>query len=179
MEPAIISISEASLADINLIQEIGRKTFYDSFIAITPEAAMQEYLNSAFNFTQLTQELNDSNSKFYLVYFGENIAGYGKINFLKSPYGLPVMPNAMEIQRIYIDLPYQGIGAANQLMQLFFKEAKARSLHNIWLSTGSFNNKALHFYKKYGFNKIGNHEFWVGAELFDDVILHKELGITA
>lgn len=175
MEPGNINIREASIKDINLIQEIGRKTFHDSFIAITPEAAMQEYLNSAFNHEQLTQELNDSNSIFYLVYFSENIAGYGKINFDKSPYGLPEMPDVMEIQRIYIDLPFQGIGAAHQLMQLFFKEAKKRGLRNIWLSTGSFNNKALHFYAKYGFTKIGNHEFWVGDELFDDVILYKEI----
>lgn len=175
MEPGNIIIREASIIDINLIQEIGRKTFYDSFIAITPEAAMQVYLNQAFNLIQLAQELNDSNSKFYLVYFSENLAGYGKINFHKSPYDLPEMPDAMEIQRIYIDLPYQGIGAAHQLMQEFFREAKNRTLRNVWLSTGSFNNKALHFYKKYGFNKIGNHEFWVGEELFDDVILYMEM----
>ncbi len=175
MEPGNIIIREASITDINLIQEIGRKTFYDSFIAITPETAMQVYLNQAFNLSQLTQELNHSNSKFYLVYFGENLAGYGKINFHKSPYDLPEMSDVMEIQRIYIDPPYQGIGAAHQLMLVFFEEAKKRSLKNIWLSTGSFNNKALHFYKKYGFNKIGNHEFWVGEELFDDVILYKEI----
>lgn len=178
MEPSNISIREAGITDINLIQEIGRKTFYDSFIAITPESAMQEYLNLAFNITQLTLELNDSNSKFYLIYFGENLAGYGKINFHKSPYGLPAMPYVMEIQRIYIDTPFQGIGAAHQLMLVFFDEAKKRKLKNIWLSTGSFNNKALHFYTKYSFTKIGNHEFWVGAELFDDVILHKEIEIT-
>lgn len=60
-------------------------------------------------------------------------------------------------------------------MDVFFTEARHRELYNIWLSTGAFNNKALKFYEKYGFEKIANHDFPVGKAMFDDVILLKRM----
>ena len=162
--------------DIDALQQIGRSTFYESFIDITPEKDMQEYLATSFNIQTLLAEIKDPNSIFYFVERENRIVGYGKINFNKPPYGIPGLENCMEIQRIYITKAFHGSGAAQKLMDAFFNEAIRRKLYNIWLSTGAFNNKALKFYEKYGFEKIGNHSFPVGKVNFEDVILLKQTG---
>ncbi len=160
-----------SLSDMDVLQKVGKETFYDSFIDITPPDDMKAYLNSSFSSDVLQTELEDEQSKYYFLELGDVVVGYGKINFDKAPYGMMEIPHSMEIQRIYIKKEFQRMGAARKLMHVFFDEAKRRKCNSIWLSTGSFNNHALSFYKKYGFEKIGNHEFPVGGKIFEDVIL--------
>ncbi|MCX6188277.1 MAG: GNAT family N-acetyltransferase [Bacteroidetes bacterium] len=171
MDSKEFKIRRATMVDILALQKMAKATFYESFIDITPEADMQEYLEAAFSTEALLAELQDQDSIFYFIENGVQLMGYGKINFNKVPYGFSEMPNSMEIQRIYIKKEFQQCGAAGKLMHVFFEEARKRKLHNIWLSTGSLNNKALSFYSKYGFETIGHHEFPVGGEMFDDLIL--------
>jgi ribosomal protein S18 acetylase RimI-like enzyme len=176
MEPTVFNIVIATAEDIPDLERIGRSTFYESFIEITPEKDMLAYLDISFNPEVLKEELTDPSSVFYLVKTGGRIAGYGKINFDKPPYGMAEMEGCMEIQRIYIAKEFQGMGAARQLMDVFFEEAKKRKFKTTWLSTGAFNNKALNFYNKYGFRQVAHHSFPVGRVYFDDVILLKDEG---
>ncbi|WP_353148449.1 GNAT family N-acetyltransferase [Chryseobacterium sp.] len=38
---------------------------------------------------------------------------------------------------------------------------------HLWLSVWNSNERAVHFYEKYGFVKIGEHQFSIGKEVFD------------
>ena len=153
------------------LQKISRSTFYESFIDITPEKDMQEYIENSFNSKKLLEELKDRNSIFYFVEYHNGIIGYGKVNLNKSPYGMDEMHECMEIQRLYIVKEFQRLGVAQKLMQVFLEEAQNNELDKIWLSTGAFNNNALSFYLQFGFEKFANHIFPVGNALFEDVIL--------
>lgn len=175
MQETNLSIRILSVEDLSDLQAIARDTFYESFIEITKLEDMHEYLDSSFSSENLLKELNDPNSIFYFIELDEQLIGYGKINFDKPPYGIEAMQHCMEIQRIYIKKEYHGIGAAQKLMQVFLEEAKIHGLTNIWLSTGSFNNRALGFYRKYGFEIIAHHAFPVGETVYDDVILMLEM----
>lgn len=166
-----INIRILTTKDIEALCHIGRTTFLESFTVITPEADMLAYLDASFNEMQLLEELTDKNSVFYFIESGNDTIGYGKINFNKSPYGMEGMKDCMEIQRIYVLKDCQRNGLGHLLMDVFFEQTKQRHLNNIWLSTGSFNNKALNFYRKYGFEIVGHHEFIVGSMAYDDVIL--------
>jgi GNAT superfamily N-acetyltransferase len=171
MQSQDLRIRNVTAQDIDALRCISRATFDDSFHDITPDKDMREYLDASFNTKILSDELMDENSLFYFVETDNDIIAYGKINFYKPPYGIDGMVDCMEIQRIYVVKEHQRKGIGHLLMNVFFEQAKQKHLNNIWLSTGSFNNKALVFYERYGFEIIGHHEFLVGAVPFDDVIL--------
>ncbi len=175
MEKKDISLRVITEKDIDALQEISRDTFYESFIDITPREDMRRYLEQSFNTRTLLEEINDSNSIFYFTEAGNKLIGYGKMNFNKPPYGLPGLSSCMEIQRLYIKKEFQGSGAAQKLMDIFLEEAHRRGFTKIWLSTGAFNNKALRFYRHYGFEKIADHKFPVGSVNFEDMILLLDL----
>ena len=62
-----IEIKRVTLNDIDQLQEIGKQTFYETFLAGNTEENMNQYLEEGFAFEKLTAELNDSNSE---TYFG-------------------------------------------------------------------------------------------------------------
>ena len=62
-----------------------------------------------------------------------------------------------------------------ELQNLLLEKAKELEFEKIWLSVLNSNERALNFYKKNGFEKIGNHDFQIGKENFDFMAMEKEL----
>ena len=53
--------------------------------------------------------------------------------------------------------------------------ANARGKRYVWLGVWEKNEKALAFYKKHGFYRIGAHPFFVGNDEQTDYIMRKDL----
>ena len=49
---------------------------------------------------------------------------------------------------------------------LLLKKAKELNFNKVWLSVLISNERAINFYKKNGFKKIGNHDFQIGKRKF-------------
>ena len=64
-----------------------------------------------------------------------------------------------------------GLGLQDALL----KKAKELTFDNVWLSVLDSNERAINFYKKAGFEEIGNHDFQIGKENFEFVAMGKPL----
>jgi len=45
----------------------------------------------------------------------------------------------------------------------------------VWLGVWEKNNRAISFYKKWGFEKFGEHSFTLGDDIQNDWLMKKEL----
>ena len=68
----------------------------------------------------------------------------------------------------------EGIGAA--LMEWALGEARARNCDAVQLSVWSENIGAQQFYRRYGFAKIADIDFWVGEQRDDEFLFELRLG---
>ena len=102
-----IHIEKVTISEINALQFICRKTFFDTYSDENTAEDMKEYLEKKFNKKQLTKELNNPNSEFYFAKNETETLGYLKLNFdtaqtmLKDKEGI-------EIERIYVLKEQQG-----------------------------------------------------------------------
>ena len=64
-----------------MLAELGRKTFYDAFVShsLMPKADLELYLKDAFSVSQITGELNESQSTFLLAEIDGQAVGYAKL----------------------------------------------------------------------------------------------------
>ena len=102
-----ITVQKVTLNNIKQLQEIGRKTFYETFAGSNTEEDMQKYLDESFAETKLTEELTDPNSEFYFAILDDNVIGYLKVNFGQSQTELK-NDKALEIERIYVPKEFHG-----------------------------------------------------------------------
>ena len=65
-----------------------------------------------------------------------------------------------------------GIDVHKKLIVACFKKGNKQE---IWLGVWEKNEKALCFYKKQGFYKIGEHSFFMGDDEQTDYIMRKDL----
>ena len=161
--------------DLDTLRELSIRTYYETFAHLNTPEDMAAYLEDAFHTDRLTKELQDPNSDFFFLYADERLAGYLKLN--KSPSQTDIHDaDSLEIERIYVSSDFQGMGFGQFLMEQALAIASERRKKYVWLGVWEKNEKAIRFYKKNGFYKIGTHIFVMGEDVQTDHIMRKDLG---
>ena len=144
-----------------------------------PAQLVDEYIKSAFSTVQMTGELNDPQSVFFLLEYNRMAIGYAKMRRTKPPRQLPEPYRktraAVEIQRIYLLAAYTGQGQGRLLMDHCLDWARQHQYQAVWLGVWERNERALTFYRKVGFKRVGFHYFMFGSERQRDYWLFKPL----
>lgn len=122
-----ITVQKVTLNNIKQLQEIGRKTFYETFAGSNTEEDMQKYLDESFAETKLTEELTDPNSEFYFAILDDNVIGYLKVNFGQSQTELKD-DKALEIERIYVPKEFHGKKVGQILYDKALQVARQKTL---------------------------------------------------
>ncbi len=169
-----MKLKECNQNDLRQILEIGIETYYDTFHLLNNEETMSLYLKEAFNEIKIQNELNNPDSRFFLLFYEKKPAAYLKINFYPVQTDLND-PESLELERIYVKSEYKGKGFGKLLINHTIKIAKEKKCDYVWLGVWEKNEAALAFYKKMGFVIAGQHSFRMGNELQQDYILKKKL----
>lgn len=174
-----IHFTKCTVNDVIDLQEISRETFFNTFYAaefqhINKLEDVELYMSKAYDLNQLTKELKNDSSFFYFLYVDHQIAGYLKLNVADAQTE-SVVPDALEIERIYIRKSFQGKGLGKLLIMKSTEVAKKEGKNHVWLGVWELNESAIGFYKKMGFTQNGSHTFQFGDDEQTDFILVKVL----
>ncbi|MGB7461085.1 MAG: GNAT family N-acetyltransferase [Carnobacterium jeotgali] len=167
-----MELKECTLEDLKVLQNISIELFTDTFKYQNTEEDLENYLEKAYNSTQLKQELTNDNSTFFFLLDNEEIVGYLKLN-IGDAQTEDIAENAVEIERIYILSNLKRKGYGTFLIENAEQFAKQKNKKVIWLGVWEKNFSALSFYKKNGFIQISSHSFFMGEDEQIDLIMTK------
>lgn len=88
---------------------------------------------------------------------------------------LSCLPSA-ELSKCYVHPDHHGLGAAAELMHASVASAAAAGAAGIWLGVNSQNARAIRFYEKSGFRKVGTKSFRLGNTVEHDFVMERPLG---
>lgn len=167
---AKIEIRKATISNLDAIQNISIQTFIETFAAVNTPENIENYIEESFNPEQLTSELSNSNSVFYLAVLGNETIGYLKINFgnAQTENG---NKNALEVHRIYVLKAFHGKNVGQLLIDEAIKIAEQTGVDSIWLGVWEENHRALRFYAKNGFLAFDKHIFTLGNDEQTDLLM--------
>jgi len=155
---------------IDILRALAHETFVDTFASMNTPENIASYTLKTFSQKQVSSELNVLGSSFFFACFGDDIAGYLKLN-TGAAQTEQDLPNAMEIERIYAKRSFLGKGVGKALMQKSIAEAKSANLDWLWLGVWEENERAIEFYKRQSFQIFGQHDFFMGDELQRDILM--------
>ncbi|KYG75941.1 GNAT family N-acetyltransferase [Roseivirga spongicola] len=172
MQSRSYQIKKVSTDELEELKKLSVDTFSDTFTEQNNEIQMKAYLEKAFNTDQLRSELSNPESFFYFVKEEDKILGYLKLN-TKTAQTDQVLDSSLEIERIYLTQEAQGKGIGKLLMDFSIAEVKRRNLLCLWLGVWEKNEKAIAFYKSYGFEVFADHPFKLGDESQKDLLMKR------
>lgn len=122
---------------------------------------MNAYLEKAFNFKQLEEELSNDSSEFFFIYFNEELAGYLKVN-MNNAQSEKMGNESLEIERVYIKNSSQKHGLGKYLLNKAMEIAMEHNKKKIWLGVWEKMKTPLLFIRKWGLFKLAHTLFiWV------------------
>ncbi|KAI8817455.1 prolyl aminopeptidase [Fimicolochytrium jonesii] len=172
-----IHIRLATPKDIDHIVAVASSTFIDTFgPPINPATETLSYLSTKLTRAQLLTELAHPHSTFWIALTPTHLcAGYAKANILdaQTEEQFHGQQDTAEVERLYVDKMFLGKRLGKRLMDTIVEHVKAQGRTKLWLGVWEKNERALAFYEKAGFERIGEHVFLFGEDPQTDFILQK------
>ena len=171
-----MKIRYATIKDTETLAKIGAETFWDTYH--TDSHLEQQYIKShiaaTFNHDAILTELNEKQIIYLIAEDETEEFGYVRLfpgNSRKQVSG----ENPIEISRIYLRKKFWGKKLGADLLLRCFEEGIKFGCDVIWLSVWEYNERAIKFYKKFGFKTIGEHIFNLAGSSQTDLIMEKKL----
>ncbi|WP_347374049.1 GNAT family N-acetyltransferase [Aequorivita sp. Q41] len=172
-----IKIRQATKKDAKSIALLGRTTFSETFAHyFSYEQDLLDYLEATFSLDKIENSIDKLNNKYWIATVNNLPVGYAKLK-LNSASEFILANQVCQLQKIYVLKDFLSMKIGGELQHYLLEEAKQLGFKNIWLSVLKENTRAISFYNKSGFEKIGEHNFQIGRENFRFFVMKKYLQI--
>jgi ribosomal protein S18 acetylase RimI-like enzyme len=165
-----LNIQPATPEDADIIADMGARTFEAAFGADNSPEDMQRYLFLNFSSARIKEQLSDPATTFLLASKNKRPVGYVVLRVSKNHIA-KIGPDAVELVRFYVESDIIGRGYGAALMRACLEKAHKNGHRTIWLGVWEKNQRAIRFYRKWGFTKVGTQEFVLGSDLQRDYVL--------
>lgn len=171
-----IIIRIADKQDAELIADLSRKTFYETFATHNTKENMEKFMNKQFSKKELMKEVGTLGNIFFIAFDKDVPVGYARMRESINHEKLG-KANAIEIARLYASNKVIGTGVGKLLMQTCIDKAVQMKKQIIWLGVWEKNKRAIEFYTKWGFEKFAEHPFLLGDDIQNDWLLKKTVTV--
>ncbi|MDX6181462.1 GNAT family N-acetyltransferase [Flavobacterium sp. Fl-77] len=165
----MITILEASLKDISIIQNIAYTTWPLTYGEILSKEQLDYMLDLIYSDEALTNQYKKKEQLFYLIVDAESTLGFIGIEHHYKEQ------NVTRIHKIYLLSETQGKGIGKKVIDEIAKMALENNSTALSLNVNRYNT-ALTFYKKIGFEVIEEVDIEIGNGYFmEDYVMEKKL----
>jgi ribosomal protein S18 acetylase RimI-like enzyme len=170
-----LSLRAATAADVTALAALGRDSFVAKFGDLYRPEDLAAFLAQSHAEPVVASQIVDPQMRIVLAERDGAPAGYCKL-WLDCAWPEHARgANAVELVQIYTAPGATGSGIGAALMDWALAEARAFGADEIQLSVWSGNEGAQRFYRRYGFEKIADIDFWVGQQRDDEYLFAKML----
>lgn len=169
--PALRRAQPADAADL---AQFAERTFRDAFADSNSALDMDLHCAERFGPEVQRREIEDGNCLIMLAEVDGELAGFSQV-MLRSSQACVPGERASELFRLYVDSCWHGHGVAQALMDAALTAAMRQASEYLWLGVWEENPRAIAFYRKYGFDVVGDHSFRFGSEMQKDLIMLRKI----
>ncbi len=163
----MIQINIAKKENYATIQQIAHETWFPTFAEILSIAQIKYMLEMMYSMEAIAEQVEQKNHVFLLAQEDINCLGYAsyETNYKGT--------DKTKIHKIYVLPSAQGKGVGKSLMNEIIEIAKKNNNSTLSLNVNK-HNKAIYFYEKIGFEKVGSENIDIGnGFLMEDLIMDK------
>ncbi|MBG6180776.1 GNAT family N-acetyltransferase [Arthrobacter sp. CAN_A1] len=179
MDPVHLLIDQATADDAERLAELAAVTFPLACPASSRPEDIKHHITTELSPARFRLYLADPGKKLLCLRDGDRLIAYSMI-IEGDPTDAGVLASlstfpTMELSKFYVHPDHHGRGQAALLMQATLETAAGKRAAAVWLGTNDENHRAVRFYEKHGFIKVGVKTFRLGAGVENDFILELTL----
>ena len=173
------AIRQATTDDAGALAALAAVTFP---LACPPSASpgdIAAHLANTLSEEHFLTYLDDPDVTILVIEAEGSLRGYSLL--VNRPAADPDVSSALtltpsvELSKCYVHPGHHGLGTAAELMHGSLQAAAATGAAGVWLGVNSQNARAIRFYEKSGFRKVGTKSFQLGTTVEHDFVLERGL----
>ena len=172
------TIRRARSGDAAALAELAERTFRDTFTVGNDPADMTLHCAASFGPEVQAREIVDPDWVTIVADDHGLLRGFAQLR-PGSPKDCVAAERPSELYRRYGEGRWHGRGIAQQLRGGVMRSAARAGSDRLWLGVWEQNLRALAFYRKYGFEVVGDHVFQFGTDAQTDLIMAANVGGSA
>jgi ribosomal protein S18 acetylase RimI-like enzyme len=168
-------LRRALASDAEALSVVGTATFLESYAGVIDGAGLVRHCAEKQSAAAYAEALCTDDHALWLI---ESEPGGAPVGYLHlTPPDLPIetRPGDLEIKRIYVLATLQRYGLGRELLNASAQYAREQKARRLLLGVYKKNEKALSFYDRVGFERVGERAFDVGGVTYSDWVLAKRL----
>lgn len=162
-----VTYRDAHAEDAEALAAFAERTFTETFGHLYPPEDLKAYVEAKYRPYVVAAEIAEPDTRYRLALRNGAIIGYCKMGALDMDVDAT---DALELHRLYVDSHAKGAGVAQTLMDETLAWARGKGAKRMYLSVWENNARAQAFYRRYGFEHVGEHKFMVGRVADRDFI---------
>ena len=160
---SLVTVRSASPSDALVLSDLAAGTFTETFGADNAADDLAAHVEASYGVALQSAELADPDVRTLLAYVGQELAGFAQVRRKAVPACVTV-ERPVELHRFYVVRAFHGRGVAAPLMDAARAAAQDLGGLHLWLGVWERNPRAVAFYAKSGFARVGSHHFMVGRD---------------
>ena len=169
-----VIIRRATADDAELLSELARKIFFDTFGPQNTPEDMAIHARKSYSREIQLRELEDESLTYLIAESNGPPAGFAMIGAPRSA-SCGEFTAPIELFRFYVDKDWHGKGIAQPMMRACEEEAIRRGGRTICLSVWEHNPRAIRYYEKTGFRSAGTQPYILGNDVQTDLVMVREI----
>ena len=135
---------------------------------------MNKFLQQNYSVEQIAKDLADPLFIHFIAFIDEEAAGFVKLSRQQTLADW-IHDRCIEICRIYVYKKFHDQKIGKLLMEKSIEAAEKENMDSLVLGVWENNHRAVNFYNRFGFERIGEHIFYVAEQADTDWVMRKIL----
>jgi putative acetyltransferase len=172
-DPQTPFIRRAAPADAESLADAADRTFRDAWQHSTSRADLDAYCREQFSPDAVAAAIGSAGETWLLAEV-DGVAGYARLVDDAPPSGVGGM-RPIQLSRLYTFSKWHGRGIGPALMRASLRAAAMSGHDVLWLSVWKQAPQSQAFYRKWGFERVGEDRFMFGSTVYEDWLLQREV----
>jgi ribosomal protein S18 acetylase RimI-like enzyme len=174
---AATRIRRAEDDDALALSVLAERTFRAAFAESNSPANMQLHCAANYGHALQLADIRESSRETWVAEADKRLVAYVQLR-LDAASSVVLSEQPVEIQRFYVEASHHGTGLAHHLMAHVLARAEAAGSAELWLGVWERNLRGLAFYRKWGFDVVGEHIFKLGDDPQRDLVMRRDVQST-
>lgn len=169
-----VTLRPALLEDAPALAKLGRESFVAAFGYLYADEDLTPFLEQTKSDEAVAQQIADPDCRICLAFVSERLVGFCRLALTCGWPDHALGQHVVELKQLYTDpaMTRRGIGA--RLMDWALATARENCADEMQISVWSGNLQGQKFYARYGFAKVADVTFQVGAQSDEEFLFARQ-----
>jgi ribosomal protein S18 acetylase RimI-like enzyme len=166
-------IRKAQERDLSGLAAVSIEVFLHTYLRDGVSPQLADYVLSEFTARRFRNAIDDSKMAIWVSENGIGIDGFVTVCSIATP---PLADcSTLEIMTLYVRPRHQSGGRGVALLQRALEHCSRIGGESAWLKVNVENDRAIDFYLRHGFNKIGSTYFRIADQAYENYVMKIDL----